>query len=260
MTFAGPEQKLLEKIHRTFLEIEKKSRDGHFPEDLLKELKDLLTECQSSNRPEIARLALIPAHLNPQMTLKHFVGFLVPVERLLQKKLRDDEFLITTLDKAQPVTVKAPLILVLDNIRSAFNVGSIFRTAECLNIEAIYLCGYTPTPEQAQITKTAMGTEDFLPWKSFSRLTDALAELKKQGYRVVALETAEKSVDLYDSFKKAPTAFVFGNERFGLEAETLSLADEVRTIPLRGQKNSLNVGVTAAVAGFEWIRQWNQKN
>ncbi|MNL17976.1 tRNA (guanosine(18)-2'-O)-methyltransferase [compost metagenome] len=154
---------------------------------------------------------------------------------------------------------KLPLVFVLDNIRSAFNVGSIFRTAECVGAERVILCGYTPTPAQAQVEKTAMGTQDYIDWEEGGKLFECLESLKENGYRIVALETTATAQDLYEPFEREPTAFILGNERFGLDPEILKVIDETRIIPLRGRKNSLNVGVTAAVAGFEWMRQWQSK-
>ncbi|WP_374032774.1 RNA methyltransferase [Bdellovibrio bacteriovorus] len=197
-------------------------------------------------------------HLTPGMTLKHFVSYAVPFERLLHKNLQDDEFLVVENDREQAES-KLPLVFVLDNIRSAFNVGSIFRTAECLGAEKIYLCGYTPLPTQWKVEKTAMGTQEYLSWEEAPKLLECLEELKDEGYRIVALETAASASDLFEKFESEPTAFVLGNERFGLDPEVLKIIDEVRIIPLRGRKNSLNVGVTAAVAGFEWMRQWRLK-
>lgn len=259
MVLNPQDKKSLEEIHRLFLELEKSSRDFSFNADALTSLKNKLLLLKNSENPDVARLADLQKHLVEGMSLKHFVSFAVPVERLLHKNLQDDEFLIVENDKSENQLEKIPLVFVLDNMRSAFNVGSIFRTAECLGVEKIYLCGYTPTPEQWKVEKTAMGTEQNVSWAEGGKLLECLQELKDEGYRVIALETAASAVDLYQNFEAEPTAFVFGNERFGLDPEILKVIDEVRIIPLRGMKNSLNVGVTAAVAGFEWMRQWRQQ-
>jgi tRNA G18 (ribose-2'-O)-methylase SpoU len=254
------DKKSLEDIHKLFLELEKSSRDFSFHDVSLLELKGKIKSLGASTNPDVSRLADLEKHLVPTMTVKHLSGFAVPFERLLNKSLQDDDFLILENDRTSGEALeKLPLVFVLDNIRSAFNVGSIFRTAECLGAAKVYLCGYTPTPEQWKVEKTAMGTQDYLEWSEGGKLMECLESLKDDGYRVVALETAASAQDLYAPFVDEPTAFVLGNERFGLDPEVLKVIDEVRIVPLRGRKNSLNVGVTAAIAGFEWMRQWRLK-
>lgn len=263
MALSAQDKKSLEEIHGLFLQIEKSTDkdavDFSFLEPQLQELKKRISALAVSENPDVARLAEIQKHLNSHMTLKHFVNFAIPFERLLHKNLQDDDFLIVENDKEASAQEPLPLVFVLDNIRSAFNVGSIFRTAECLGARKIYLCGYTPNPTQWKVEKTAMGTQEYLPWQESPKLLECLEELKDEGYRIVALETAASAQDLYEPFEMEQTAFVLGNERFGLDPEILKVIDEVRIVPLRGRKNSLNVGVTAAVAGFEWMRQWRQK-
>lgn len=260
MTLNSQDKKSLEEIHKLFLELEKSSGDFSFEPSALKILKSKISQLASSENFDVSRLADIEKHLTAGMTLKHFVSFAIPFERLLHKIVQDDDFLIIENDKPESKLENLPLVFVLDNIRSAFNVGSIFRTAECLGVEKVYLCGYTPTPEQWKVEKTAMGTQENVTWEEGGKLLERLEELKDEGYRIIALETAASATDLYDTFEPEPTVFVFGNERFGLDPEILKVIDEVRIVPLRGMKNSLNVGVTAAVAGFEWMRQWRQQS
>lgn len=257
---SAQDKKSLEEIHKLFLELEKSSRDFSFSAPSLAELKTKIKNLSSSAHDDVSRLADVEKHLVPGMTLKHLSSFAVPFERLLNKSVQDDDFLILENDRSSNETLeKLPLVFVLDNLRSAFNVGSIFRTAECLGASKVYLCGYTPTPQQWKVEKTAMGTQDYLEWEEGGKLMSCLESLKEDGYRIIALETAAHAKDLYVPFAPEPTAFVLGNERFGLDPEVLKWIDEVRIIPLRGRKNSLNVGVTAAVAGFEWMRQWRMK-
>lgn len=259
MSLSPQDKKSLDDIHKLFIELEKSSGDFSFDSTKLTNLKKKISLLAASDNADVARLAPLEAHLTSGMTLKHFVSYAIPFERLLHRNLQDDEFLIVENDKTSTPQEALPLIFVLDNIRSAFNVGSIFRTAECLGAERICLCGYTPNPTQWKVEKTAMGTQEYMTWEEHPRLMDCLETLKEDGYRLVALETAASASDLYESFDKEPTAFILGNERFGLDPEILKVIDEVRVIPLRGRKNSLNVGVTAAVAGFEWMRQWRTK-
>lgn len=262
MSLSSQERKSLEDIHRLFLKLEKTSQDGAFNSSLLILLRQKIEDLKDNPLLEISRLAEVSRHLSPDMTLRHFAGFAIPFERLLHRSLQDDDFLIVEQDKTEKQVgerVPLPLVFVLDNLRSAFNVGSIFRTAECLGAEKIFLCGYTPHPTQFKVEKTAMGTEEYMAWADGGRLNECLRQLKDQAYHLVALETSAKAQDLYTDFSPKPTAFILGNERFGLDPEILKLIDEVRIVPLRGRKNSLNVGVTAAVAGFEWMRQWRAR-
>lgn len=259
MAISPQDRKSLEEIHQLFLSLEKSESDFNFHAGKLEDLKKKILALQTSTNPDVSRLSETHKHLNPGMSLQHFINFALPFERALHKNLRDDEFLLIENDKTEAVVEKLPLVFVLDNIRSAFNVGSIFRTAECVGAERVILCGYTPTPAQAQVEKTAMGTQDYIEWEEGGKLFECLESLKENGYRIVALETAAAAQDLYEPFEHEPTAFILGNERFGLDPEILKVIDETRIIPLRGRKNSLNVGVTAAVAGFEWMRQWQSK-
>ena len=217
---SAADKKSLEEIFRLFRELETSSRDAAFDPASLSLLKEKIAALSLSSDNSVQRLALTENHLTPSMTLKHFVTFMVPFERLLQRQLQDDDFLVLEKDKDHKPTTALPLLFILDNIRSAFNVGSCLRTAECLHIEKIYLCGYTPLPEQSKVAKTAMGTENFIPWEFAPKTLDLLLELKKKNYHLVALETARNAVDLYADFPQGPTAFVVGNERFGLDVET----------------------------------------
>ncbi len=179
---------------------------------------------------------------------QHFDCLLVPFERALQKRLADPDFLITTTDNHRARTTY-PVRLVLENLRSDFNVGSIFRSAECMGSERIELCGYTPVPQ-----KTDMGTKSMVPFQK--RTThESLIEAKKDGFLIIALETSPQSKSLWNAELTEKTCFVLGNERHGILPETLKLCDEVIQIPLLGNKNSLNVGVTASLALYEYVRR-----
>lgn len=223
-------------------------------EAALAELKVLIQSLDLSPDPRVQKQAELTDHLHPGMTARHFLNFLLPIERLLDRNLRDEEFLVTTEDSASPAP-RRPLYLVLDNLRSAFNVGSIFRTAETLGCEGILLCGYTPGPESDGVRKTAMGTESLTPSRRFEKADEALAWLGGRGVPRLALETSPDSLSLYEGRLPGTCAFVVGNERFGLDFHTLRLCDEIRRIPLVGSKNSLNVASALSIACFEWHRQ-----
>lgn len=229
---------------------------GEFQESDLFRLAGLLRSLAFSGSPELEKLSLIPEHLHPKMSLRHFLNFLVPIERWVGRNLSDDAFLVTSQDKPPTVSTKVPLYFVLENIRSAFNVGSIFRLADCLAANGIYLCGYTATPENEALEKTSLGTLQSTKWIHFDHLADALQTLKKEGVQIFALETAEKSKSIFEMRFEKPTALVVGNERFGLEPASLQICDGVISIPTFGTKNSLNVSNALSIAAYEWRRQW----
>jgi tRNA G18 (ribose-2'-O)-methylase SpoU len=143
-------------------------------------------------------------------------------------------------------------------MRSAFNVGSIFRTADTLGAQKLWLTGYTPTPHQLQVEKAALGATLILEWEVTS-FKETIENLKKKNFKIIALETSAKAKDIsYPYEPNEATAFVVGNERFGLDPDQLALCDEIRRIPTYGIKNSLNAATAAAIAGYEWRKQWTE--
>lgn len=151
---------------------------------------------------------------------------------------------------------KTPLIAMLENIRSAYNVGSVFRTADAFLLEGVYLTGYTAFPPHKEITKTALGAENTVAWKHFTKASDAIASLKKEGYRVYAAEQALNSTLLHQMEIKLSEkiAVVFGNEVTGVEQDTILLCDGCIEIPQLGMKHSLNIATAAGVVLWEIIR------
>ncbi len=255
---------LLKKILTLGQRLERKNTQNTL-EDLdleLSQIQALLLEFESSSDESLRRLAMVTDHLHPGMTLKSFLDFLVPVERLLGKTVQDDDFLVREADKdanswTELSSQKIPLYIILDNIRSAFNVGSIFRAAECVGATEILLCGYTATPNDPSVEKTALGTEKWIKFQSYRKTQDALDYVKTLGAQVIGLETSNKSKDLFKMDLKRPTAFLLGNERFGLDVELLKACDHVAMIPMFGVKNSLNVANATSIALFETRRQWS---
>ncbi|GAA4747913.1 RNA methyltransferase [Flavisolibacter ginsenosidimutans] len=150
---------------------------------------------------------------------------------------------------------KIPVIAVMENIRSAYNVGSIFRTADAFLLEGIYICGYTAYPPHKEIKKTALGAEDTVAWKYFKNISEGIDELKTQGYKVYAIEQAVDSWKL-GSFEvdDDKIAVIFGNEVTGVEQSTIALCDGVIEIPQLGMKHSLNVATAAGVVLWELVR------
>jgi tRNA G18 (ribose-2'-O)-methylase SpoU len=148
-----------------------------------------------------------------------------------------------------------PLIAILDNIRSMYNVGSIFRTSDGARIEAIYTVGYTPHPPRKEIEKTALGATRTVPFKHFKTMTEAIADCKAKGMKIAALELTDKSRSVFDlTPSDFPMALVIGNEITGVSDEALALSDESISIPMFGVKHSLNVAVAYGIAVFECVR------
>ena len=143
--------------------------------------------------------------------------------------------------------MKQDFFLILHNIRSAYNVGSIFRTADAVGISKIYLGGYTPAPDSEKVAKTSLGAEKSLGWEKIGDTWRLVEKLKLEGVRIVALEQSKASRD-YKKFKpKFPLAVMVGNEVSGLSPNILKRCDSVWHIPMRGQKESLNVSVAVGV-------------
>jgi len=146
------------------------------------------------------------------------------------------------------IAKKIPITIVLDNVRSALNVGSVFRTSDAFLIENIILCGITATPPNKEIRKAALGSTDSVNWKYVKDTTDAVQQLIKEGYYVVGIEQAEKST-LLNEFKlpKKPIAIILGNEVNGVDQQVINLCNEVIEIPQFGTKHSLNIAVTTGI-------------
>jgi len=153
------------------------------------------------------------------------------------------------------VAPKKPIVVVMDQIRSMHNVGSVFRTADAFLINGICLCGFTPQPPHRDIHKTALGATESVDWMYYEQTTDAVIALKNQGYKVYAIEQTDGSIPL-NQFEKTeePIAFVFGNEVDGVDQSVIALCDGVIEIPQWGMKHSLNISVAAAVVLWEFVR------
>ena len=149
---------------------------------------------------------------------------------------------------------KIEVIVLLENIRSAYNVGSIFRTADAFLLEAIYLCGYTAFPPHKEIRKTALGADTTVNWKYFKDSKDAIEELKRDGYKIYAVEQTINSISLRDFSSEGKLAFVFGNEVSGVEQSTIGLCHGSIEIPQFGMKHSLNVSVATGIVLWDIAR------
>ena len=154
-------------------------------------------------------------------------------------------------------TQKLPITVVLDEVRSTLNVGSVFRTSDAFLIEEILLCGLTPLPSR-EMNKTALGATDSVTWRHFKHSTDAIQLLKNEGYQIIAIEQTDQSLKLqdYEWAQDTKIALVFGHEVKGVSNEVLEYCDAAIEIPQLGTKHSLNISVSAGVVLWEFAKQY----
>jgi len=174
------------------------------------------------------------------------------------RKLKNEELDRLTSDEFKRAE-KSPIVIVLDNIRSLNNIGSVFRTADAFLVEKIYLCGITATPPHKDIRKTALGATESMDWEYAKDTLDVITDLKSKNYHILAVEQAENSTILnklkIDNSKKY--ALIFGNEVKGVEQEVVDTSDEVVEIPQFGTKHSLNISVSVGVTVWD---VWSKLN
>lgn len=154
---------------------------------------------------------------------------------------------------------KTPLILVLDDIRSLHNIGSVFRTADAFLIEKIYLCGITATPPNKEIHKTALGATETVAWEHHEDVLEVITKLKKDNVTTLAIEQVESAVFLqnFKVEKNKKYALVFGNEVYGVSQDAVALCDGCIEIPQLGTKHSLNISVSAGIVVWDLFKQFN---
>ena len=197
---------------------------------------------------ESKRLLKIAHLLQPGASARTVQAALVPLERVDKRvKVTDAEMGIRSVDTPRPAD-RAAYVVVADNLRSAFNAGGVFRTADFFGAEKLVLCGYTPGPENPQVVKTALGADETTPWERANDVREAIDRLRAEGRRIYALETADGARDISTFTPEFPCALLLGNERFGLDPDVVAMADEVLEIRSHGRKNSLNVVSAFAVA------------
>lgn len=146
--------------------------------------------------------------------------------------------------------MKKEFYLILPDIRSAHNVGAMFRTADACGVDQIFLVGYTPVPPRPDIAKVALGADTWMKWKQYKNLKTLVKNLQKKGVKVVALEKTEKSVDIASAKFDFPLALIVGNEVDGVSPDILELCDKIVHIPMLGKKGSLNVSIAAGIAMY----------
>jgi 23S rRNA (guanosine2251-2'-O)-methyltransferase len=172
------------------------------------------------------------------------------------EKLTHDEILKIRLTNEQALKAERhPITLIVDNVRSLYNIGSIFRTSDSALIRELILCGFTPHPPRIEIEKTALGATESVPWKYFKSITEAINYAKNQNNKVFAVEITDSSRS-YDSLNidDFPLALIVGNELTGLSKEAMDLCDEALEIKMYGVKHSLNVAVATGIVLFEALR------
>ncbi|ATA69212.1 RNA methyltransferase [Capnocytophaga cynodegmi] len=175
------------------------------------------------------------------------------------RKLANSELQRLEIEEFKKAT-KTPLIVILDNVRSLNNIGSVFRTCDAFLIEKIFLCGITATPPNKEIHKTALGATESVDWEYVKSTISVVERLKSEGIRVISVEQTEKSVMLNDFQPNLATkyAVIFGNEVKGVEQEVVSASDGVIEIPQYGTKHSLNISVSAGIVIWDLWKKLNQ--
>ena len=173
----------------------------------------------------------------------------------MARKLKTEEIIRLTPEEFKE-TPKIPLVVILDNVRSLHNVGSVFRTSDAYCVEKVILCGITATPPNAEIHKSALGAEFSVDWEYYKETTEAVNELKQAGYTMLAIEQAHDSINM-DTFKAEKGnkyAVILGNEVKGVQQSVIDLSDDCLELPQFGTKHSLNVSVTAGIVIWEFAK------
>jgi len=223
-----------------------------WPDEVEREREREACRAWLAEQRALPRLAGLARLLTPGLTSRQLDCVRVPVERAVSRlKITDVEILDADLPpEGTPTSPPLPLTVVADSIRSAFNVGGLFRTAECFGVRELLLCGYTQPPDHPQAARAALGTEKLVAWRHAGEVRAAIAGLRAAGVPCVALETVADATPIGAFAWPQPCALVVGNERFGLDPDVVKACDAAVRIPLAGRKNSLNVVSALAVALF----------
>lgn len=167
---------------------------------------------------------------------------------------------VTTAAAAYEGIRPLPVSVLLENVRSLYNVGAFFRTADAVALEKLYLAGITGHPPQRMITKTALGAEETVPWQHIDEAVETIAELRLGNREIAAIETSVHAVDLFDWSPRFPVCVLFGHETDGLTPRVAALADTHIRIPMLGRKHSLNVASAGSVVLYELLRKYRVLN
>ena len=244
---------ILERLATLLREFERAFDDATLRADCRARLREFAREARDVGRLELPGLAQFPERIDAIATQRDILPLLVPVERLLGRKIRDEDILPRS-DRPVGGRTVWPGVLVAENLRSAFNVGGILRTAEFFGAQEVVLVGYTATPEDPKVTRAALGAELLVPWRTRAQSAAVVRELRESGHQILALETGPGSRTLATLDRRFPCALFLGNERHGLSADVLDAADQIVEIPSSGGKGSLNV-VTAAGIVLHALRE-----
>ncbi|MFO7922492.1 MAG: RNA methyltransferase [Bacteroidales bacterium] len=177
-----------------------------------------------------------------------------------RRKLANDELGRKTVETFKSAD-KIPVIIVLDNVRSLNNIGSVFRTADAFLVKAIYLCGLTAKPPHKDIHKTALGATGTVEWKHFGSTMEAINELKKRNYHIISFEQIHDGINLKDFYPEKSTfyALIFGNEIKGVAQEIIDVSDECIEIPQFGTKHSFNIAVSAGIVLWDFYTKLSRE-
>jgi len=216
----------------------------------------ILQLCQLLKEPPTMKLQTFIRELHPALSPHQVLNKLFyysdgAMRKDSQIPIREGDGSITINPELRARAAK--ISLICDNLRSVFNVGSLFRTAECLGIGQILLCGISPTPQHSNMAKTAMGTEVIVPWQHFETTADAIYHSRSLGCHIYALETGEEAKPVTGFRAQYPMSIVIGNESLGIDPVALKHCDDVLCLTQLGWKNSLNVGVAAAITLYQLI-------
>ncbi|URA10493.1 TrmH family RNA methyltransferase [Thermospira aquatica] len=208
--------------------------------------------------PRLRKAFLLIEKTKPDLLPSPHLWFHLSYELLaLNNETRSEEdFLSPVFDREDPL-YRWESVVILADIRSPFNVGSIIRTAEAFGWSEACLCGITPSVSNPRVAKTAMGTHEWIIIREFETVPQAIAYYKNHGYTIAALEVIPQSTPLWDTTLPEKTALIMGNEEFGIPEETLALVDQIVYIPLYGRKLSLNVANAFAITTAVLTRQWS---
>ncbi|OVE75873.1 hypothetical protein BVX97_03440 [bacterium E08(2017)] len=248
-------QIILKRFHEIETVWDKSSQRSH----QLSELSSFLSNLETNKEIDIHHLTRLHRHITPYISLEQLWTLMVPVEREFSKtNIVDEDFLITTDDSPKQEESIMPASVAADNIRSSFNIGGIFRTADCAGMDNVYLCGYSATPENPKVQKSSMGAHSSVPWSHEHDIKDLAARLHDENVQLIALETMPTASPPAAADIRFPCTVLLGNERFGLGKDMLAQADTVINIPVYGSKNSLNVVSAFSICAYEIRRRWEQ--
>jgi tRNA G18 (ribose-2'-O)-methylase SpoU len=246
-----PQERQIKKIFDLITEIEKNWQQKNERMDSISHLRNY-AEWVEDNRFKKVKEIL------SNIEKRAFYQLIVPLQKSFQIQLKDSDFIIFHEDKkSQNSFQKIPVAVCLVDLRSAFNVGSIFRSSECFQLEKIILCGYTPTPDEKKTQITAMGTENYAPWEHIPNVRDVIGYYKQKNYAIFALETTSNAASISEIPVNRPILLLLGNEALGLSKDILRQCDSIYKIPLFGWKNSLNVGVAFAITAYELRKKFD---